>query len=98
MPIHSGVRPGSTASCSSSAFGIKISQATIAKYMLRKRGAPSPTWRSFLRNQAQGIAAIDMFVVASASFRLLYVLPTIAGRLCDSMSPGIPPQPGSRAK
>src|SRR6202166_2744538 len=32
------------------------------------------TWRSFLRNQAAGIAAIDMFVVASASFRLLYVM------------------------
>jgi hypothetical protein len=40
----------------------------------RKRGAPSPTWRSFLRNQAAGIAAIDMFIVASASFRLLYVM------------------------
>jgi hypothetical protein len=37
-------------------------------------GRPSPTWRSFLRNQAAGIAAIDMFVVASASFRLLYVM------------------------
>jgi hypothetical protein len=40
----------------------------------RRRGTPSPTWRSFLRNQAAGIAAIDMFVVASASFRLLYVM------------------------
>src|SRR5260370_10918902 len=55
-------------------FGIEVSQATVAKYMVRRRGTPSPTWRSFLRNQAQGIAAIDMFVVARASFRLLYVL------------------------
>jgi len=55
-------------------LGIEISQATVAKYMVRRRGAPSPTWRSFLRNQAQGIAAIDMFVVASVSFRLLYVM------------------------
>jgi putative transposase len=55
-------------------LGIEISQATVAKYMLRRRGRPSPTWRSFLRNQAAGIAAIDMFVVASASFRLLYVM------------------------
>jgi len=39
---------------------------------------PSPTWRSFLRNQAEGIAAIDMFVVASASFRLLYVMIILA--------------------
>ena len=55
-------------------LGIEISQATVAKYMVRRRGRPSPTWRSFLRNQAVGIAAIDMFVVASASFRLLYVM------------------------
>jgi transposase InsO family protein len=53
--------------------GIEISQATVAKYMVRRRRTPSPTWRSFLRNEAQGIAAIDMFVVASVSFRLLYV-------------------------
>jgi hypothetical protein len=46
--------------------GIEISQATGAKYMVRRLGRPSPTWRSFLRNQAAGIAAIDMFVVASA--------------------------------
>src|SRR5208337_4253302 len=55
-------------------LGIEISQATVAKYMVRRRGAPSPTWRNFLRNQAVGIAAIDMFVVASASFQLLYVM------------------------
>jgi hypothetical protein len=42
--------------------------------MVRRRGTPSPTWRSFLRNQAAGIAAIDLFIVASASFRLLYVM------------------------
>ena len=46
--------------------------------MVRRRGAPSPTWRTFLRNHAEGIAAIDMFVVASASFRLLYVTVILA--------------------
>ena len=54
-------------------LGIEVSQATVAKYMVRRRGTPSQSWRAFLRNQAEGIAAIDMFVVASASFRLLYV-------------------------
>jgi len=54
---------------------IEISQATVAKYMVRRGGTPpSQNWRTFLRNHAQGIAAIDMFVVASASFRLLYVM------------------------
>jgi putative transposase len=46
--------------------------------MLRRRGTPSPSWRSFLRNQAAGIAAIDMFIVASVSFRLLYVMIMLA--------------------
>jgi hypothetical protein len=54
-------------------LGITLSQATVAKYMVRRRGTPSPTWRSCLRNQIQSVAAIDMFVVACASFRLLYV-------------------------
>jgi len=59
-------------------LGLEISQATVAKYMLQRPRTPSPTWRSFLRNQAAGIAAIDMFVVASVSFRLLYVMIILA--------------------
>jgi hypothetical protein len=31
-------------------LGIQVSQATVAKYMGRRVGTPSPTWRSFLRN------------------------------------------------
>jgi hypothetical protein len=46
--------------------------------MVRRRGTPSPTWRSFLLNHAAGIAAIDMFFVASVSFRLLYVMIILA--------------------
>jgi hypothetical protein len=59
-------------------LGIEIGQATVAKYMVRRPRSPSPTWRSFLRNQASGIAAIDMFVAVSASFRLLYVMIILA--------------------
>jgi putative transposase len=36
-------------------LGIEVSQATVAKYIVRRRGRPSPTWRSFLRNQVAGI-------------------------------------------
>ena len=43
-------------------LGIEICQATVAKYMVRRRGTPSPTWRTFLRNHAEGSAAIDMFL------------------------------------
>jgi hypothetical protein len=54
-------------------LGIQISQATVRRYMIRRPKVPSPTWRTFLRNQLAGIAAIDMFVVVTAAFRLLYV-------------------------
>jgi len=47
--------------------------------MVRRRGTPpSQNWRTFLRNHVEGIAAINMFVVASASFRLLYVMIILA--------------------
>jgi putative transposase len=59
-------------------LGIKVSQATVAKYMVRRVGTPPPTWRTFLRNEAIGIAAIDMFVAVSVSFRLLYVMVILA--------------------
>ena len=55
-------------------LGIEVSQATVAKYIVRRRRTPSQNWRTLLRNQAQGIAAIDMFVEASVSFRLLHVM------------------------
>jgi hypothetical protein len=35
---------------------------------------PSPTWRSFVRNHLPDIVAIDMFVVATPTFHLLYAL------------------------
>ena len=55
-------------------LGIKISQATVGRWMPWRPKVPSPTWRSFLRNHLPEIAAIDMFVVTTATFRLLYVL------------------------
>jgi hypothetical protein len=37
-----------------------------------KRRAPSQGWRSFLRNKAPDIAAMDLFVVPTIAFKLLY--------------------------
>jgi transposase InsO family protein len=55
-------------------LGINIGQTSVAKYMVRRRGPPSQGWRTFLRNHADGIAAMDLFVVPTVSFRLLYGL------------------------
>src|SRR5712672_3061905 len=55
-------------------LGIDVGQTTVAKYMARRRQPPSQGWKTFLRNHADGIAAMDMFVVPTISFRLLYGL------------------------
>jgi hypothetical protein len=55
-------------------LGIDIGQTSVAKYMVRHRGPPSQGWKTFLNNHADGIAAMDLFVVPTISFRLLYGL------------------------
>jgi transposase InsO family protein len=55
-------------------LGIVVSQATVGRYMPWRPAVPSPTWRSFLRNHMGDTVAIDMFVVATATFRLLYTV------------------------
>jgi putative transposase len=55
-------------------LGIEVSQATVGPHLPRRRNAPSRTWRSFLRNHMTAIAAVDMFVVATATFELLYAV------------------------
>src|SRR5437879_7919820 len=55
-------------------LGIDVGQTTVAKYMARRRRPPSQGWKTFIRNHADGIASIDMFVVPTVSFRLLYGL------------------------
>ena len=42
--------------------------------MARRRRPPSQGWRTFLHNHADGIASIDLFVVPTIAFRLLYGL------------------------
>jgi putative transposase len=55
-------------------LGIKISPATVGRWMPWRPKAPPRPWRSFLRNHLPDIAAVDMFVVATATFQLLYTL------------------------
>ena len=59
-------------------LGIDVCQATIAKYMIRRRRPPSQTWRTFLANHIGQIIAADFFVVPTATGRLLFVLVILA--------------------
>jgi len=55
-------------------LGIDIAQSTVAKYMLRRHGPRSPGWQAFLRYHTAHIAGIDLFVVPTIGFKLLYGL------------------------
>ena len=55
-------------------LGFEVAESTVSKYMIRHRGPPSQTWRTFLRNHADAIAAIDLCVVHTATFERLFAL------------------------
>jgi hypothetical protein len=53
-------------------LGFEVAQSSVAKYMVKRRGPSSQRWRTFLRNHAPDIAAMDLFVVPTIGFDLLY--------------------------
>ena len=53
-------------------LGFEVAQSSVAKYMVKRRGPPSQGWRAFLRSHAPSIAAMDLFVVPTIGFKLLY--------------------------
>src|SRR5246127_3627915 len=53
-------------------LGLEVAQSSVAKYMVKRRGPRSQGWRTFLRNHAPDIAAMDLFVVPTIGFDLLY--------------------------
>ena len=55
-------------------LGFEVAQSSVAKYMVKRRGPPSQGWRTFLHNHAPDIAAMDLFVVPTVGFDLLYGL------------------------
>jgi transposase InsO family protein len=53
-------------------LGFQVAQSSVAKYMAKRRGPPSQGWCTFLRNHAPNITAMDLFVVPTIGFKLLY--------------------------
>src|SRR5438093_7048029 len=66
-------------------LGLTVSQATVSKYMIRPRRPPSQAWRTFLKNHAPDLIALDFFTVPTATFRVLSFAKT------SSESRGRPP-------
>jgi hypothetical protein len=55
-------------------LGYEVAQSTVSKYMARGGRPPSQSWKTFLRNHAEAIAAIDMCIVPTVSFERLFAL------------------------
>ena len=55
-------------------LGFELAKSTVSKYMIRRRRPPSQSWRTFLRNHAEAIAAIDLCLVPTARFESLFAL------------------------
>jgi transposase InsO family protein len=55
-------------------LGIEVAQSSVAKYMVKRSGPPSQGWGTFLRNHAPDIAAMDLLIVPTIGFDLLYAL------------------------
>ncbi len=55
-------------------LGYEVAQSSVAKYMIKRRGRPGRNWRTFWHNHASHTAAIDLFVVPTLGFKLLYAL------------------------
>ncbi len=53
--------------------GNRVCKTTVEKYRVRKKGTPSPSWKTFLSNEAKAIAGIDFFTVPTARFRVFSV-------------------------
>ena len=53
-------------------LGFGVAQSTVSKYMARSGTPRSQNWKTFLQNHAQAIAAIDLCVVPTLSFDLLF--------------------------
>jgi hypothetical protein len=53
-------------------LGFEVAQSSVAKYMVKRHGPSSQGWRTFLRNHAPDIAAMNLLVVPTIGFDLLY--------------------------
>ena len=53
-------------------LGFEVAQSSVAKYMVKRHRPPGQGWRTFLRNHAPDIAAMDLFVIPTIGFGLLY--------------------------
>jgi hypothetical protein len=53
-------------------LGVEAAQSTVSIYMVSRPDRPLQTWKTFVRNDMEGIASIDLFVVPTIAFQQLF--------------------------
>jgi transposase InsO family protein len=74
-------------------LGFEVAQSSVAKYMIKRPGPPSQGWRTFLRNHAPDIAAMDLFVAPTLGFDLLYAFIIVRPARRDLVWINVTPHP-----
>jgi putative transposase len=59
-------------------LGFQVSEATVSRYMPRRRKPPSRTWRTFLDNHVHNLVSVDFFTVPTVFFNVLFVFVVLA--------------------
>jgi putative transposase len=59
-------------------LGIEISESSVSKYLVRGKGSPSQTWRTFLDSHAKSLVSVAFFTVPTIRFQILYVFLVLA--------------------
>jgi len=54
-------------------LGYDLSEATVARYMIKRWGRPTQNWKTFLRNHLGETAAVDFLTMPTVMFQTLYV-------------------------
>jgi putative transposase len=59
-------------------LGIEVAKSTVEKYCARPKKPPSPTWKAFLHNHVKDLVSVDLFIVPTVTFGVLFVLVILA--------------------
>jgi putative transposase len=50
-------------------LGFDVSETSVSKYLLRRKGSPSQSWKTFLENQVKSLVSVDFFTVPTIASR-----------------------------
>ncbi len=54
-------------------LGFEVSEATVARYMIQRRGRPTQDWKTFLTNHLGETVAVDFLTMPTVMFKTLHV-------------------------